>query len=303
MPADTEIRTLGLLERLTGGPLLGDGAMGTRLQDAGLDDGGAPELWNLDHATVVEDILGGYAEAGADYLTTNTFGGTAARLKLHGLDDRVEELSRAGAALARRVADRHGILVAGDIGPTGELLDPIGLLTRDEAIAMFAAQIRGLVAGGADFLLIETMSDLTEVEAAIAAAKDVAPQLPIAATMSFDTNLHTMMGVSPQAAVTRLAACGAHVIGANCGRGPGEIGTIMAQMTEARPDGIYLIAQSNAGLPHLVGDTFAYDGTPDVMAGYARQMLDLGVDVIGGCCGSGAEHIRAMRAVLGERRS
>jgi len=288
-----------LYERLDRGDLiLGDGAMGTMLQERGLDDGGAPELWNVERAEPVAEILASYADAGAQYLTTNTFGGTAPRLQLHGLEDRVEELSRAGAAVARGVAERHGILVAGDVGPTGEILFPLGVLEQDEARRLFEAQVAGLAAGGADFILVETMSALEEVEAAVQAAQAVAPQLPLAVTMSFDTNLRTMMGVTPAQAVSTISGWGVRVVGANCGRGPDEIETIMTQMAEARPDGVHLMAQSNAGLPKLVGDTFAYDGTPDVMAGYARRARELGVSVIGGCCGSTPAHIAAMRDAL-----
>ena len=156
----------------------------------------------------------------------------------------------------------------------------------------------GLAAGGADFVLVETMSALEEVEAAVRAAQAVAPQLPLAVTMSFDTNLRTMMGVTPAQAVTTISGWGVRVVGANCGRGPDEIETIMSQMAEARRDGVHLMAQSNAGLPKLVGDTFAYDGTPEVMAGYARRARELGVAVIGGCCGSTPAHIAAMRDAL-----
>jgi len=288
-----------LYERLDRGDLvLGDGAMGTMLQERGLDDGGAPELWNVERAEPVAEILASYADAGAQYLTTNTFGGTAPRLQLHGLEDRVEELSRAGAAVARGVAERYGILVAGDVGPTGEILFPLGVLEQDEAQRLFEAQVAGLAAGGADFILVETMSALEEVEAAVKAAQAVAPQLPLAVTMSFDTNLRTMMGVTPAQAVSTISGWGVRVVGANCGRGPDEIETIMTQMAEARPDGVHLMAQSNAGLPKLVGDTFAYDGTPEVMAGYARRARELGVAVIGGCCGSTPAHIAAMRDAL-----
>jgi 5-methyltetrahydrofolate--homocysteine methyltransferase len=280
------------------GVLLGDGAMGTMLQDHGLTDGGAPELWNVERPEEIEAILEGYAAAGAQYLTTNTFGGTAARLQLHGLDDRVEELNRAGAAVARRVADRYGILVAGDVGPTGEILFPLGVLTEEEAQAMFAAQVRGLKEGGADFILIETMSAIEEVGAAVAAVREVDPDQPIAATMSFDTNLRTMMGISPAMAVERIAAMGVRVIGANCGRGPVEMTTIAEQMVGARAEGVYLMVQSNAGLPYAVGDEFRYDGTPAVMADWAGRMRDLGIEVIGACCGSTPEHVAAMRDAL-----
>lgn len=288
-----------LLDALADGPLLGDGAMGTMLQDLGNSEGGAPELWNVEHAEVVEGVLEGYAAAGSRLLTTNTFGGTRARLQMHGLEDRVVELNKAAAQLARRVADRHdGVFVLGDIGPSGELMEPMGELTPEAAAQMFGEQIRGLVAGGVDAILIETMSDLAEVEAAVAAARAEAPGLPVIATLSFDTNLRTMMGVSPALAVQSLSEVGVDVIGANCGRGLDEMRTIAAQLSEAGGGSVRLIVQSNAGLPRLQGDTFVFDGTPEEMAAYAIEMRDLGFSVIGACCGSTPEHIAAMRAAL-----
>jgi 5-methyltetrahydrofolate--homocysteine methyltransferase len=279
-------------------PVLVDGAMGTMLQDAGLEPGGAGELWNVEQPQRVAAIHEAYAEAGASILTTNTFGGTRPRLAMYGLEDRVFDLNEAGARVAGEVAQRHDALVAGGLGPTGELLEPLGTMTADEAREVFAEQLRGLVAGGIDLVLIETMSDLTEVEAAVRAAQDVAPDLPVVATLSFDTNLRTMMGVSPAAAVTSLGALGVDAVGANCGRGPAEMETIVAQMAEARPDGLMLVAQSNAGLPHLVGDHFEYDATPEVMAAHARRLRELGVDLVGACCGSTPEHVAAIRGAV-----
>ena len=288
-----------LYAALAAGTLTSDGAMGTMLQERGLTDGGAPELWNVDHADVVEGILEEYAAAGAQLITTNTFGGTRARLQMHDLQDRVYELNRAGAEVARRVADRHpGTFVMGDIGPSGELMEPMGELTPEAAKALFAEQIKGLVDGGVDAILIETMSDLSEVEAAAAAAAEVAPQIPVIATMSFDTNLRTMMGVKPGMAVKALSAAGIRVIGANCGRGTDEMLIIATEMAEARTDGTFLITQSNAGLPQLVGGEFVYTGTPDEMAAFALQMRDLGINIVGSCCGSTPAHTKAIREAL-----
>jgi 5-methyltetrahydrofolate--homocysteine methyltransferase len=275
-----------------------DGAMGTMLQDAGLEAGVASESWNLDNPEAVKAIHRAYLEAGARVVTTNTFGGSRPRLELQGLGDRVEEINAAGARVAREAAEEFGALVAGDIGPTGELLEPMGILTPEEAEGFFAEQVRGLVAGGIDLLLVETMSDLAEVTAAVRAAQSVAPDVPVVVTLSFDTHLRTMMGVTPSQAVHELAPLGVSAIGANCGRGPEEMEQVMAQMVAVRPEGLLLLAQSNAGLPQLVGDHFEYDAAPERMADHAQRLRDLGVDLIGACCGSTPEHVRAMHDAL-----
>ena len=288
-----------IYEALEKGILISDGAMGTMLQGKGLTDGGAPELWNVENPTAIEEVLEEYAAAGANLITTNTFGGTRGRLQMHGLEDRLFELNKAGAEIARKVADRHpGCFVMGDVGPSGELMEPMGTMTLDEAKALFADQIKALVAGGVDAILIETMSDLQEVEAAVKAAKEVAPELPIIVTFSFDTNLRTMMGVKPAVAVKTLAAEGVRIIGANCGRGVDEMRVIAKELTEARPEGIFIITQSNAGLPKLVGGDFIYNGTPEEMSKYAKDMKDLGVNVIGSCCGSTPAHTKAMATAI-----
>ena len=279
-------------------PILMDGAMGTLLQDRGLVDGAAGELWNVDRPEDVRACHEEYARAGARILTTNTFGGTRPRLDMHGLGDRVHELSRAGAALAHEVAERYDALVAGDVGPTGELLEPLGALSADEAQQLFEEQLRGLAEGGIDLVLIETMSDLAEVRAAVAATRRVVPDVPVLATLSFDTNLRSMMGVRPGEAVAALAGDGVDAIGANCGRGPEEMATIAAQLAEARDHDVLLVAQSNAGLPQVVGDHFEYDASPAVMADHARELRALGIDLIGGCCGSTPSHLAAMAEAL-----
>jgi 5-methyltetrahydrofolate--homocysteine methyltransferase len=281
-----------------GRPVLLDGGMGTLLQDSGLEDGAPGELWNLENPDAVRAAHAAYAEAGAQLLTTNTFGGTRPRLDMHGLGERLAEVNRNAAQIARSVADQHGLLVAGDLGPTGELLAPLGTLTAEEAQALFAEQLAALVEGGVDLVLIETLSDLAEAEAALAAAHTVAPGLPVVVTMSFDTNLRTMMGVRPGDAVVRLAAAGADAVGANCGRGPEEMEVIAAELARARPDDLLLVAQSNAGLPQVVGDHFEYDATPGDLAAHAGRLAALGVDLVGGCCGSTPGHIAAMGATL-----
>ncbi len=288
------------LRDLLGGdfPVLFDGGMGTLLQERGLEGGGSGELWNVEHPDIIRKIHTEYAEAGARVLTTNTFGGTEPRLTMHGLGDRVHELNEAAASIAHEVAQQHGSYVAGDLGPTGELMFPMGTMDEEQATALFEAQLRGLVAGGIDLVLIETMSDLTEVKAAIAAAEKVAPNLPIVATLSFDTNLHTMMGVAPAQAVSELDETSADAVGANCGRGLAELESIMAAMVDVRRDDLLLVGQSNAGLPHLVGDQFVYDASIDDVAAHAVRLRELGIDLIGSCCGSTPAFTAAMRDAL-----
>ncbi len=275
-----------------------DGGYGWLLQERGLPAGDAAELWNLENPEAIGALHEEYAQAGASALTTNTFGGTVPRLDMNGLGEKVHEVNRAAAAIAREVADRHGILVAGDLGPTGELFEPMGTLTHEDAVELFSAQLRGLVEGGIDFVLVETMSDLAEATAAIDAAKRVAPELPIVATMSFDTNLRTMMGVTPAAAAVALAEAGADVVGANCGRGPDEMTVIAEQLLGARPEGVLVLTQSNAGLPQLEGADFVYTVGPTELGAHARSLRDGGVDIVGACCGSSPEHIAAIRSAV-----
>ena len=286
---------MDLYQALESHALVSDGAMGTMLQSLGLTDGGAPELWNVENSDAIEQVLEEYAAAGANLITTNTFGGTRGRLQMHGLEDRLFELNKAGAEIARRVADRHeNCWVMGDVGPSGELMEPMGTLTPEGAQSLFAEQIRALVDGGVDVILIETMSDLNEVAAAVKASQEIAPSIPIIATLSFDTNLRTMMGVKPAAAVTFLSDLGVRIIGANCGRGVDEMETIAAELVSARQPGTFIITQSNSGLPQLVGDSFVYQGTPSEMAKYASHMKEIGVNIIGSCCGSTPAHTAAI---------
>lgn len=283
---------------LESGPILCDGAMGTMLQLAGLTDGGAPELWNVEKPDVIKQIHQCYIDAGSRIIQTNTFGGTVARLKFHDIGNRVAELNRAGAAIAKEVAAPAGVLVAGSIGPSGELIEPVGPLSMDEATAMFAEQAAALAEGGVDVFQIETMSHLNEAEAAVRGVQQAASDIPIFVSMSFDTNYHTMMGVSPAEAARTLTDWGVSVVGANCGTGPDESDVIMGEMARARPDGAVLMVYCNAGLPQYVEGEIQYDGTPERMAEYAVSMRNMGVDIIGGCCGSEPKHIQAMADAL-----
>jgi 5-methyltetrahydrofolate--homocysteine methyltransferase len=281
------------------GPVLADGAMGTMLFGAGLQFGDPPELWNLSHPDVIRRVHRGYLDAGSRILLTNTFGGNRIRLSLHGLEGRTAELNRTAAILLRAEVDAAGTgaLVAGDIGPTGSILVPLGTLKFDDAVAAFAEQAAALAAGGADLVWIETMSDLQEMRAAVEGVRRAAPDIPIIATMTFDTRGHTMMGVSPEQAVTALAGWGVDAIGANCGNGPEELVPVVARMRAAAPD-VILVAKSNVGMPELVDGRAVYRAAPSVMAVRALEMRAAGAIIVGACCGSTPEHLRAMAEAL-----
>ena len=298
------------LEALLGdGPILADGAMGTNLFAEGLTFGDPPEVWNLAHPEVVRRIHRGYLDAGSRILLTNTFGGNRRRLALSGHDNRVAELNRTAAILLRSEVeaaaaafpDRPKALVAGDIGPTGEIMAPIGTLEEAEAIDVFAEQAAALVAGGADLIWIETMSDLAEMKAAIDGVRRVAPEIPIIATMTFDTRGHTMMGVSPERAAKALVSWGVDAIGGNCGNGPDELIPVMEKMHAAEPDAV-LVAKSNAGMPELVDMRAVYRSEPDDFAEVVARMQKAGATIVGGCCGTTAAHLRAIATRVKIRR-
>ena len=278
--------------------VLVDGAMGTELFARGLTAGDPPEEWNVDIPDRVVDVHLGYIKAGSDIILTNSFGGTAFRLKLHKLDDRVIELNRAAAQVGRTAADASDrpIVVAGSMGPSGELLEPMGEMTPETAAAAFAEQAVGLTEGGADLLWIETMSSLEEVEAAVAGARS-ASDLPIAATMSYDTAGHTMMGVTSTEAAKRLTDLGLAAIGANCGNNVAQTEVAVAALVAGSGD-TPVIVMANAGVPEFKGDELVYTGSPEVMAAHTKRMMDLGVEIIGGCCGTETDHLALMRKVI-----
>ncbi len=280
--------------------LLADGATGTNLFLAGLQHGDAPELWNLTNQVPVRDLVRSFVDAGADIVLTNTFGGTAQRLKLHEAQNRVVEINRAAAGLAREVADAAGrpVLVAGSMGPTGELFEPLGPLTVAEGTAAFAEQAEGLAAGGCDLLWIETMSSIDELTAAVRGA--ASSGLPAVCTMSFDTNGCSMMGVTPSQIAGMMGQLESRPVayGANCGVGAAElVATIVSMAEAAAPDDV-IIAKSNCGIPEFVEDEIHYTGTPELMADYATLALDSGARIIGGCCGTTDKHLRYMREAL-----
>lgn len=289
-----------ILERLAAGDILiADGATGTMLQTAGLPTGTPGEAWILERPEEIKKLHQAYVEAGSQIILTSTFGGTQARLKAAGLDPKVTEISRRAGELAREVAG-DALYVGGDIGPTGEMMPPLGKLSYEAAVQMFAKQAEALAAGGVDCITIETMSDLNEAKAAVEGAMQ-ACDLPVFCTFSFDTHGRTGMGISPAQAAQAMARMGVHAVGANCGHAPEEVLDFLPQMQKAAPQA-YLIAKPNAGIPRMVKRQVVYDAGPERMAGLSRRYVELGARIVGACCGSSPEHIAAIaNAVQGER--
>jgi 5-methyltetrahydrofolate--homocysteine methyltransferase len=283
--------------------ILADGAMGTMLFASGLEHGGAPEMWNIEHPDRVAAVHQAYLDAGSRILLTNTFGGSRYRLVLHNLEDRVAELNRAAVQILRSVVDTSGVnaLVAGDIGPSGGLIQPLGELTYEEVVQSFSEQASALIEAGVDVIWIETMAALEELQAAVEAVRRVSSDIPVITTMTFDTRGRTMMGVTPEKAVTTLNSFGAAAVGGNCGNGPEEIIEVVRKMRATAPETI-LVAKANAGIPELVKGEPVYRATPEDMAEYALQVYAAGAQIIGACCGSTSAHIQAISAVLSSRR-
>lgn len=282
--------------------LMADGATGTNLFNMGLPSDVAPDLWNIDQPDSVRRLYRDSVDAGADLFLTNTFGGNASRLRLQDAAHRVREVNRVGAAMARDIADASGrkVVVAGNIGPTGEIMAPIGTLTKAAAIEMFHEQAEALKEGGADVLWVETISCEHEFRAAAEAAR--LADMPWCGMMSFDTAGRTIMGVTSaqlSALVERLPNPPL-AYGANCGVGAADLLRTVRDFVASgneRP----IIAKGNAGIPHLEAGHLHYDGTPAIMADYACLARDLGVRIIGGCCGTTSAHLRAMREALETR--
>ena len=279
--------------------LLADGATGTNYFDMGLMSGEPPEFWITDHPDRVVALHQAFVDAGSDIILTNTFGANASRLALHNAQDQTFELSKRAAELAREVADAcdRGVVVAGSVGPTGELFVPLGALEHNAAVAMFEEQIRGLAAGGADVAWIETMSAAEEIRAAAQAAINVG--IPYVATCSFDTAGRTMMGMMPDTltSVFEGLSVAPLAVGANCGVGASDILVSLLSMT-ATDDTTAFVSKGNCGVPRFAGTEIVYSGTPALMGDYARLAVDAGARIIGGCCGTSPEHLAAMRQAI-----
>lgn len=285
------------------GVLLADGATGTNLFAAGLQTGDAPELWNIDHPDRIATLYRSFIDAGSDIVLTNSFGGTHYRLNLHESGHRVEELNVAAARIAREQVEQSGrkVIVAGSMGPTGEILEPNGPVSIAQAREAFAEQATALAKGGADVLWIETVSSAEEIEAAVTGAAEAG--LPIVYTVSIDTNGRTMMGLTAADTVRISTSLNTHItgVGTNCGVGAAEVIAALCNLTTAseslgvRPA---LVAKANCGIPKFVDGEIVYDGTPELMAEYAILAMDAGASVIGGCCGTTPAHVAAMRAAI-----
>ncbi|MBP1626022.1 MAG: hypothetical protein H6Q00_497 [Holophagaceae bacterium] len=278
-------------EALAAGKLLiADGATGTMLMAAGLPSGKAPELWNVDRPEEILALYRAYIEAGSNIFLTNTFGGNRTTLARHGLEGRVRELNLAGARLAREAAGDRAY-VAGDMGPTGALLKPYGPMSAEEALEVYTEQAAALAEGGVDLLWIETMSEMSEIKAAIQGA--LTTGLPVFCTLSFDANARTMMGVRAKMAAQQLWPMGLSALGLNCGEGLEMVPKVLSQMKEGAPEAV-LIAKPNAGLPRMVDGKAVYDVTPQDFAATASDFVELGAQVLGSCCGSGPAYIKAL---------
>jgi 5-methyltetrahydrofolate--homocysteine methyltransferase len=289
--------------------LVADGAMGTTLFSLGLEGGGCPEMLNIEQADLVEKVHRSFIDAGSDIILTNTFGGNRLRLNLHRLGDRVAELNRAAVAVAQRavaLAD-HPVAIAGSVGPTGELFEPLGTLSHERGLEVFTEQCQALAEAGADVIWIETISSFEELSAAVAAAATTG--LPYVATLSFDTAGHTMMGIHPRAfGEWWLEHPEVAAIGANCGIGPGDAVAAARAITEIAPEAV-TIAKANCGIPlYQTEGGLTYPIRPEGMADYVELALRSGARIIGACCGSTPDHIAAIREAVdgfqaGERPS
>ena len=278
-----------------------DGATGSNFFDRGLEAGYPPELWCLERPEEVLWLHGEFLKAGADLILTNSFGSNAPRLKLHKSEHRVHEVNKAAAHLARQAVSHyadvsgHKAVIAGSMGPTGELFAPMGELTHESTVAFFTEQAEALAEGGADALWIETMSSTEEVAAAAEAAKKTG--LPVAATLTFDTARRSMMGVTPTEYASFAQEIGLDLIGSNCGIGPAELMDSTTELLSAN-SGLPIIAKGNCGIPQYIDGEIHFHGSPELMAQYALHARDAGATVIGGCCGTTPEHLAAMVEAL-----
>ena len=276
-----------------------DGAMGTMLQERGLKPGQSPEELNLTSPEIVAGVHAAYLEAGADIIVTNTFGGSREKLSHYGLGDRVAEVNLQAVRIARKVAGDRAY-VAGSIGPTGRFVEPVGDLSFDQTAEIFREQAAALIEGGCDLITLETFLDIKEIRAAVIAIRELSQEIPIMAMLTFEEKGRSVLGSPPEAAAITLEAVGASIVGSNCGLGVDGIYEILRAMRTVTA--LPLICQANAGLPVLKEGKTVFPGTPEEMAAYHDRLIELGVRVIGGCCGTTPAHIAAMQQALDGRQ-
>lgn len=277
--------------------LLSDGAMGTELQKRGMKTGVCPEELNFVSPEVIQAIHKDYYDAGSDIVETNSFGSNRIRLSLHQMEDRAYDFAKRAARLAREVCP-EGKFVAGSIGPTGEILEPLGPLNLQDAYDAFAEEAEALAEGGVDVIFVETMMSIEEAETAVKAAKEKTG-LPVSASMTFEIGASgpkTMWGVDVKTSIERLTSAGADIIGSNCGRGFDEMIQVIKEMRPLTT--LPILAQANAGIPEWIDGLSVYKETPEVISPKAGELLKLGINVIGGCCGTGPRHIKEIRKLV-----
>ena len=287
-------------EQLNRRPLLLDGAMGTMLQKYGLRSGECSEGWNISHPQVVQKIHQEYIKAGADVILTNTFGANRIKLSSFDRENNILKINEIAVNIAKRAINKEinskkRIFIAGSVGPTGKILEPYGDLKVSEAYKNYKEQAVILEKAGIDLIILETFYDLEEIRAALKAVKENT-DLMVIASMTFDKNLKTIYGVDPERAVIVLENEGADGVGANCGTGPEVLYKVLKIMKKVSK--IYLMVEPNAGMPELVKDKVVYPTSPEVMADYTEKFVKLGLNLIGGCCGTTPLHIKAMSAKI-----
>ena len=292
-----------LLERLKNGEtLLADGAMGSMLFKKGLKPGACPEALNLSQPEILQEIAQSYFDAGADIIQTNSFGGSAMKLSEYGLDDKTEKINKTAVSIVKNVVGDNAY-VSGSCGPSGQILQPFGTGNTHDFKKGFTKQIIGMVDAGVDLICVETMTDLHEATIAVKSAKEISPQTPVMATMTFEDTprgFYTIMGVNINDAVDGLQKAGADIIGSNCGNGIEKMIKIAAEFRKITD--LPILIQSNAGIPKNIGGKLEYPETPEFFAEKIPELIEIGVSIIGGCCGTTPETIKAMRAVLESRK-
>ena len=292
-----------LLERLLNGEtLLADGAMGSMLFKKGLKPGACPEELNLSQPEILQEIAKAYFETGADIIQTNTFGGSAMKLAEYGLDEKTEELNKAAVSIIKKVVQEKAY-VSGSCGPSGQILQPFGMGDPEDFKKGFYRQINAMIEEGVDIICVETMTDLHEAIIAVKVAKEISPQTPVMATMTFEDTpkgFYTVMGVNIRDAADELQKAGADIVGSNCGNGIEKMIKIAAEFRKVTD--LPVLIQSNAGIPKNIAGQLEYPETPQFFADKMPELLEIGVSIIGGCCGTTPETIKAMRAVLDSRK-